>query len=201
MHFASELFETHPRFQQLKSLLLDFFNGEVIDSVCLSGLEHVISVTLAPTPPSLNMATSALGETSAPEDTSALPKVHIRAYTVRLLSSGTRIPRVELTPMGPSLDLSLRRHTDADPELLKQAMRRPKLKKQDVEAGLGKRKKNREVDEMGDLRGRIHVAKQDLGKLQTRKMKGLKKGRDGEEDGSDGESDEGGNQRKRRKVD
>ena len=33
-----------------------------------------------------------------------------------------------------------------------------------------------EVDEMGDLRGRIHVGKQDLGKLQTRKMKGVEEG-------------------------
>ena len=33
-----------------------------------------------------------------------------------------------------------------------------------------------EVDEMGDLRGRINVGKQDLGKLQTRKMKGVEEG-------------------------
>ena len=89
-------------------------------------------------------------------------------------------------------------------ELWKQEMKRPKLRKQEVEKGLGKnRRKNMEVDEMGDLRGRIHVGKQDLGKLQTRKMKGLKKGfSDG--DGEDGESDEdesGGEEpaRKRRK--
>ena len=31
---------------------------------------------------------------------------------------------------------------------------------------------------MGDLRGRVHIVKQDLGKLQTRKMKGLKAGAD-----------------------
>jgi len=54
-------------------------------------------------------------------------------------------------------------------------MKRPKLKKQDIEQGLGKKKKNLDVDEMGDLRGRLHVGKQDLSKLQTRKMKGLKK--------------------------
>jgi len=80
--------------------------------------------------------------------------------------------------MGPSLDLVLRCHQAADPELLKQAMKRPKLKKTDVEKGLGKKKKNMEVDDMGDLRGRVHIAKQDLGKLQTRKMKGLKAGAD-----------------------
>lgn len=53
-------------------------------------------------------------------------------------------------------------------------MKRPKMKKQDIEKGLGKKKKNVGVDEMGDLRGRVHVGKQDLNKLQTRKMKGLK---------------------------
>ena len=63
-----------------------------------------------------------------------------------------------------------------DAELMKQALKRPKLKQQDVEKGLGKKRKNMEVDEMGDLRGRLHVGKQDLNKLQTRKMKGLKEG-------------------------
>lgn len=211
MHFASELFDTHPRFQQLKSFLLDFFNGEVIDMIHLAGLEHVISVTLSPTPSSMNStapaATTTLGATDAStsSDTAALPKVHIRAYTIRLLASGTRVPRVELTPMGPSLDLSLRRHRDADPEILKQALRRPKLKKLDVEKGLGKKRKNLEVDEMGDLRGRIHVAKQDLSKLQTRKMKGLKAGRDDaamdvDESADEDEDEEGGARKKRRRT-
>lgn len=168
LHFASELFDTHPRFMQLKSILMGFFNGEVIDSICLPGLEHVISISLGPTPSSLNG--------SLDEDSKSLPKVHIRTYTIRLLSSGTRVPRVELTPMGPFLDLSLRRHQPADAELWKAAMRRPKMKKTDVEKGLGKKRKNMEVDDMGDLRGRVHIAKQDLEKLQTRKMKGLKAG-------------------------
>lgn len=165
LHFASELFSTHPRFIQLKSMLMSFFNGEQVDEICLSGLEHVISVSCAPTPPSLN---------STADNASSLPKVHIRAFTTRLLASGTKVPRVELTPMGPSLDLVMRRHEPADEEMLKQAMKRPKLKKKDVESGLGKKRKNLEVDEMGDLRGRVHVGSQDLSKLQTRKMKGLK---------------------------
>ena len=182
MHFTSELFDTHPRFIQLRSILIDFFNGEEIESICLPGLEHVISISCAPTPAALNNAAAAVNmypnQHPSPEDTSILPKVHIRTYTIKLLASGTRIPRVELTPMGPSLDLVLHRHQAVDPELLKQAMKRPKLKKTDVEKGLGKKKKNLDVDEMGDLRGRVHVGKQDLLKLQTRKMKGLKAGLD-----------------------
>jgi ribosome production factor 2 len=190
MHFASELFDTHPRFIQLKSLLMDFFNAEVIDSICLPGLEHVISVSLAPTPSSLNGTQE--------DDSKNLPKVNFRTYTVRLLSSGTRIPRVELTPMGPFMDLTLRRHQTADPELWKAAMRRPKMKKTEVEKGLGKKRKNMEVDDMGDLRGRVHVMKQDLGKLQTRKMKGLK-ARAGEEvDDESGEEEEASRHKKPR---
>lgn len=41
-----------------------------------------------------------------------------------------------------------------------------------------KSKKNIETDIVGDKIGRIHLGKQDLTELQTRKMKGLKRGRD-----------------------
>lgn len=73
-------------------------------------------------------------------------------------------------------------------------MKRPKLKKQDVEKGLGKKRKNIEVDEMGDVRGRVHVGKQELGKLQVRKMKGLKEDKPRKrrkEEESDGGNDDG----------
>ncbi len=198
-------------------MLMNFFNGEAIDSIHLGGLEHVISVSLGPTPASLNATTSTLqasSSTAAPaEDLSSLPPVHIRSYSIRLLASGARVPRVELTAMGPSLDLRLRRHTVADAEMMKQALRRPKLRKQEVEKGLGKKRKNMEVDEMGDLRGRIHVGKQDLGKLQTRKMKGLKAGRDDmlvdaehddpmlvDDEGGDDDAEDGERRRKRAKA-
>lgn len=171
MHFASELFDSHPRFVQLKSLLLDFFNGEQSDAIALKGLEHVISVSLGPTPSNLTTATM---DDDSKETLAILPPIHIRTFTVQLMKSGTRIPRVQLTPMGPHLDLVLRRHIDPDPDMLKAALKRPKLEKDDVEKGLGKKRKNIETDEMGDLRGQIHLGKQDLSQLQVRKMKGLK---------------------------
>lgn len=142
-----------------------------MDAVALSGLEFVISISLAPTPPNLSM------DPDTPTSTTTdLPKIHLRTYTVKLLASGVRTPRAELVPMGPFIDFTLRRHTDPDPDVLLKAMKRPKLAKDDVEKGLGKRKKNVEVDEMGDVRAKIHISKQNLDKLQTRKMKGLKGG-------------------------
>ena len=44
-------------------------------------------------------------------------------------------------------------------------------------------KKNVDTDIVGDKVGRIHLGRQDLSDLQTRKMKGLKRGRDADVDG------------------
>ena len=53
-----------------------------------------------------------------------------------------------------------------------------------------KRKKNVETDIVGDKIGRIHLGKQDLGELQTRKMKGLKRGRNTDAEGDGAEEDQ-----------
>lgn len=51
---------------------------------------------------------------------------------------------------------------------MKQATRKPKVLKV-------VKKKNVSVDGLGTKHGRIHIGKQDINKLQTRKMKGLRK--------------------------
>ncbi|KAE9394858.1 hypothetical protein BT96DRAFT_958716 [Gymnopus androsaceus JB14] len=107
-------FDSHPRFIQLKSMLMSLFNGEAVESIY-----HVISVFFAPTPPTIDTAFSST------DSMTPLPEVHIRIDNIRMLSSGSRIPR-----------------------LLKQAMKRHKLKTTDVEKGLGKKRKIMEFDEM-----------------------------------------------------
>lgn len=81
--------------------------------------------------------------------------------------------------MRPLLDLVLRRAQEADAELLRRALCRTKLKRQDVENELIKKRKNLGVDEMDNLCGHIYVARQDLGKLQARKIKGSSRERRG----------------------
>jgi len=178
MHFASPLFDTHPRLSQIRSLLLALFNGEAIEHIPLAGIEHVISVQLGPLPSPNQTTPAAPLPGSVDDDVTLFPPILIRTYTLELKSSSTRIPYVELVPMGPSLDLVLRRHMQPDPVLLAASLKRPKLAKKDIESGLGQKKKmrNKEVDDMGDLRGRVHVGKQDLSKLQSRKVKALKRG-------------------------
>ena len=171
MVFHSDLFDTHPSFISLKSMLLDFYNGHPLPSLPLGTLEHVISITAGPLP-------AAPAPTSSnPSPTQPLPVVHFRVYTLTLLPAPAGSPpKVTLTEMGPSIDFSLRRVQAADEEMLKQAMKRPKIDKKTVESGLGKKRKNIETDEMGDRVGKLHFKKQDLKGMQGRKMKGLKPG-------------------------
>uniref|UniRef100_I3MKE7 Ribosome production factor 2 homolog n=1 Tax=Ictidomys tridecemlineatus TaxID=43179 RepID=I3MKE7_ICTTR len=92
-------------------------------------------------------------------------KIYFRSYKLLLKKSGCRTPRIELEEMGPSLDLVVRRTHLASDDLYKLSMKMPKALKP-------KKKKNISHDTFGTTYGRIHMQKQDLSKLQTRKMKG-----------------------------
>lgn len=70
--------------------------------------------------------------------------------------------------LGPSIDFKLRRTKLASDDLYKEACRVPKELKPIT-------KKNISRDAFGSKMGRIHMGKQDIHRLQTRKMKGLKK--------------------------
>ncbi|KAJ3194305.1 rRNA-binding ribosome biosynthesis protein rpf2 [Irineochytrium annulatum] len=115
--------------------------------VNLKGLEHVVSISV---------------------DGKGL--IHIRCYMTTLLNKegGGKLPKVELEECGPALEMELRRTRFGDEDIYKEALRVPKVLEP-------KKVKNIEHDSMGDKTGRIHMEKQDLSKLQTRKIKGLKR--------------------------
>lgn len=95
-------------------------------------------------------------------------KIYFRSYRIQLKKSGSRVPRVELEEVGPAADLVLRRTKIASDDLYRRAKKRP-------DAAKPKKKKNISHDAFGTQLGRIHMQKMDLSKLQTRKMKGLKR--------------------------
>ncbi|XP_054617609.1 ribosome production factor 2 homolog [Dunckerocampus dactyliophorus] len=95
-------------------------------------------------------------------------KIFMRSYRCLLKKSGCRTPRIELEEMGPSFDFVLRRTHLASDDLYKLAHKQPKALKP-------KKKKNISHNVFGTKFGRVHMQKQDLSKLQTRKMKGLKR--------------------------
>lgn len=97
-------------------------------------------------------------------------KILFRSYRVTLKKSDTKGPGVELLEIGPHMNFVLRRSKLASEDLFKTACRKPKQLKP-------KKVKNVKRDVFGSTQGRIHMERQDYSKLQTRKVKGLKKRR------------------------
>merc|ERR1712137_1234194 len=87
-----------------------------------------------------------------------------RQYMVKLLKSGTRIPRVELVEVGPSFDCTLRRSKFASSDLMREALRVPP-----------QLQGNKETNLFGDKLGTIHMERQDLDSLDLARFKANKK--------------------------
>ena len=93
-------------------------------------------------------------------------KIHLRQYCIRkkkAAAAGGEKP-LELNECGPSMTLVPRRSMIAAEDLMKQAIKKPAQLKE-------KKEKNKETNVFGETTGRLHMEKQDLSKLQTRKMK------------------------------
>ena len=103
MVFNGDEWDRTPDLVKLRSLLLDVFAARDVTSVALAGLDHVIALTVR-------------GDV-----------VHWRTFFMHMRKAASGlVPRVELVPMGPSLDLELRRVHSAGADLEKAAMKQPK---------------------------------------------------------------------------
>jgi ribosome production factor 2 len=69
--------------------------------------------------------------------------------------------------MGPFIDLSVRRHQFASDDLFKLACKTPKIL-------TTKKVKNISASSLGDKLGRIHMKKQDLDNMGTRRVSALR---------------------------
>jgi ribosome production factor 2 len=136
-----------------KSFFIDFFKGEPADKVDVEGLQYMVSISARDT-----------------VDGEAKPMIHLRVYLIKTKKSGQRLPRVEVEEMGPRMDFRICRMKEPDESMLKDAMKKARTTQE-------RPKKNIQTDIVGDKIGRIHLGKQDLKELQTRKMKGLKRSR------------------------
>lgn len=136
----------------LKSMFMDMFKGETTDKIDVEGLQYALMV-------------------AAEEPTEGLsPVIHLRWYKIKTKRSGHKLPRVELEEIGPKFDFKVGRIQEAPRDVMKEAMKQGKRPNEEI-----KMKKNIGMDSIGDKIGRVHLTKQDLGGLQTRKMKGLKR--------------------------
>ncbi|XP_017485030.1 PREDICTED: ribosome production factor 2 homolog [Rhagoletis zephyria] len=143
--FSGELFDNQPDFQRIKSLLLDFFVGPNIDQVNLTGIEHVIQFVEVDR------------------------VIHMRSYRIFLKKSGVKLPRVELQEIGPRVDLTLRRSNLASIDLFKKTLKQPDQVLKQVGKMKKPEEKNISKDVFGTKLGRIHMERQDYGRLRLRK--------------------------------
>lgn len=112
----------------------DYFRGKEVSEYNLAGLDRVVVCTAHNS------------------------KLHFRHYAIMLKQSGSKvcvlwghcsltvwqIPRVELDQVGPIMDFTVRRRVSAAPEVVKAAMRRPKIPSQP------RKRKNIESGQFGD---------------------------------------------------
>ncbi|KAI8965574.1 Brix-domain-containing protein [Daldinia sp. FL1419] len=161
MLFSGTAFESPVanEYTMAKSMLIDLFKGDTSsDKIDVEGLQYIVSVSA-----------------DEPVGDAVKPAIHLRIYLISTKRSGQRLPRVEVEEMGPRMDFRVGRMQEPEEAVLKEAMKTAKV-------GEEKTKKNVTTDSIGDKIGRIHLGKQDLSELQTRKMKGLKRSRDLEDE-------------------
>ncbi|KAI1460371.1 Brix-domain-containing protein [Annulohypoxylon moriforme] len=156
MLFSGTAFESPVanEYTMAKSMLIDLFKGDTSsDKIDVEGLQYLVSISA-----------------DEPVGDSVKPAIHLRIYLISTKRSGQRLPRVEVEEMGPRMDFRVGRMQEPEEAVLKEAMKTAKVEE--------KVKKNVTTDTIGDKIGRIHLGRQDLSELQTRKMKGLKRTRD-----------------------
>jgi len=134
-------FSTNPVYEMAANLFVDFFRGHIVDTICLAGLDHVISLSVG--------ADGAL---------------LFRHYSIHMKKSGGRVPRVELEEVGPSIDFVIRRHQFGEESLRKESLRKPKELNP-------KKKKNISTTIMRDTVANIHLPRQNIEQIEKNAVK------------------------------
>jgi ribosome production factor 2 len=152
--FVGDIWAQVDSFVNLQNLLVDFYRGEIVDKLILSGVDHLMVFTAANCP----------GMDG--------PVVHQRTYFCKLKKNPSggehAAPLPYLMPCGPDMDFSLKRTQWAEPELYKASRKQPAAIK-------AKKVKNHSTNLFGETIGRLHIAKQDVEKMQGKKAKALRK--------------------------
>jgi ribosome production factor 2 len=112
LSFSGSAFEspTPNAYTFAKSLFTDLFKGPDIDSVDVEGLQYMMHFSV---------------EEEEREDVK--PTMRLRCYLLKTKrEKNSTLPRVEVEEMGPRVDFRVGRVKEADPEMWKEAMKKPK---------------------------------------------------------------------------
>jgi ribosome production factor 2 len=109
--FSGSAFEspTENAYTLAKSILLDLFKGPDVEKVDVEGLQYIMNFSV-----------------EEEENDEVKPIIRMRCYLIRTKKAGGSLPKVEVEEMGPRIDFRVGRTKEADVEMLKEAMRKPK---------------------------------------------------------------------------
>jgi ribosome production factor 2 len=170
MLFVGDRWHLNADYKRLQNLLIDFYRGDPVQSIVLSGLDHIMVFTCAEDP-------SAGSESQ--------PIIHQRVYYCKLKKNpnGGRAPVPFLTPSGPDMDFIVRRTQFASPDVWKIATKQPSATKK-------KKTKNRTTNVFGESIGRLHLDKQNIDKIGGKKAKALRRAEKSAKDEENAELDD-----------
>lgn len=147
---SGEAFATEEVYKIAANLIVDFFRGHIVERINIQGLDHVIQL-------------------SAKDGI-----IHFAHYSVKLKKSGSQIPKVVLTEIGPTMDLTVRRSKLAAEDLRRESLKTPA-------ALQAKKRKNITTTALKATVGRLHVPNQEIDKIVSYKPKGLKRTLEGDD--------------------
>ncbi len=154
MVFNGDAWVNDPDMAHIQNLFQDFYRGRTMkDGLALPAIEGAPVFSF----------TAGEGRT-----------IHLRVYVTQLKKSGTRIPKVKLVACGPFADLTVRRSKWGDAATRSEACTVPEQLRE-------RKTKNISKNAFGERMGTIHVGKQNIDEIQTRKEKALKRPREDEE--------------------
>lgn len=204
--FEGSEFDSDPYFVRIKNLLVDYFGGSVGEEITLQGVDRVIAVSLR----SKNGTDSVVAPSDDCRGTKPVTQpgnaiLRFRHYGLvkgtSVLAVARSASKVRLVDVGPNFDFELRRTFFSPGPDFSRACRVPRQ----VLARLRSLHENVSGDAMGNLRGQVHVGRQDVNEIQLRRFK-ARKGKRGQaaeagaEAAADGENDgAAAPQRKRRR--
>jgi ribosome production factor 2 len=165
MLFIGDLWQHDSHCQKVQNLLIDFYRGDVVDKLVVSGIDHLILFVASHDP-----TTAQSGNCNPPQPRVVV--IHQHTYFCKLKKDpndpNSKVPVPYLLPCGPDVTMQIRRTQFAQADLWKQSLKQPQgLKKKVV--------KNHSTNTFGEVIGRLHLDKQDVEKMGGRKSKALRR--------------------------
>jgi ribosome production factor 2 len=167
MLFLGDLWQQDSSCQKMQNLLVDFYRGDVVDKLVVSGIDHLLLFVASYDP-----SAAVPGEASQQQNQLQRVVIHQHTYHCKLKKDPkdptSKIPVPYLVPCGPDVTMQIRRTQFAEPDMWKASLKQPQ--------GLKKKKmKNQSTNLFGEVIGRLHLERQDVEKMGGRKSKALRR--------------------------